>query len=206
MYRYLVALILLSLAAPAAADRCRARVNGSEIVVTEEDFPTFAEEVKGREKLLGWPARRWNRAWGTPVACNSGVLFDYLATTVPENDIAGYCLGETVDGFVLIPGERNYRGVCRKTICDRVNATADEALALSKSLARSAAETVTSPGAATAIAHKSGALILSGSASALVAEIGAKGSALFGALSAPATATAVGATVLTAGGAVYLCR
>lgn len=206
MYRHFALLILLSLAVPAAADRCRAFVNGSEIVVDEQNFPTFADEVKRRENLLGWPARQWNRAWGSPAACNSGVLFDYLATTVPENDIKPYCLSETVDGFVLVPGERNFRGLCRKTVCDRVNATADETVALSKSIARSAAETVTRPDTAVAIAHKSGALILSGSASALAADIGATGSTLVTALSAPTAAAAVGLTVLTVGGAVYLCR
>ncbi|MDF1727147.1 MAG: hypothetical protein P1U53_05280 [Sulfitobacter sp.] len=205
MFRTLLPFLLLTLSAPAWAENCRATVNGSDVVVVEENFPTFEDEVNTRERLLNWPSRKWNKAWGTPPACNSGVLFDYLATTVPENDITGYCLSTTEAGYVLIPGERNYRGLCRKTACERVNATKDETVALTASIARSAKEEVTKPGGATAIAHKSGAMILSGSASALAANIGTAGSTVATALATPAVAAAVGVTVLSVGGAVYLC-
>lgn len=206
MFRTFVTLSLFILAAPVWAENCRAVVNGSDVVVVEANFPSFTDEVKTRERLLNWPSRKWNKAWGTPPACNSGVLFDYLATTVPEDDITGYCLNETdEDGYVLIPGERNFRGLCKKTVCERVNATRDETVDLTASIARSARDKVTQPGGATAIAHKSGAMILSGSASALAANLSTAGTTVGAALATPAAMAAVGVTVLSVGGAVYMC-
>ncbi|MFG6606728.1 hypothetical protein [Sulfitobacter sp. 1A10444] len=48
-------------AAPASAERCRAEVNGAEVVVEAENFANFAEEVGTRERLLNWPARKWSK-------------------------------------------------------------------------------------------------------------------------------------------------
>ena len=207
MLRPLLALIFISVGTLVSAERCRALVKGSEIVVDSENFTTFSEDVKRREKVLNWPSRKWNKAWGSPPACNSGVLYDYLATTVPTEEIADYCLTST-DGFgyFLIPGPRNFRGLCRKTVCERVNTTVDETAEISKSIALGAAQTITEPGAARAIAHKSGALILSGSAGTITTNLGTTGSTLLTALSTPAALAAVGVSVLAVGGTVYMCR
>lgn len=207
MPRLLLILLFSCLANLAAAERCRAIVNGSEIVVDSENFSTFSNDVGRREKLLNWPSRKWNKAWGTPPACNSGVLYDYLATTVPTEEIAEYCLTSTEnDGYFLIPGPRNYRGLCRKTVCERVNTTVDETAAISKSIALGAAQAITEPGGASAIAHKSGALILSGSAGTIASNLGTTSTTVITALSTPAALAAVGVSVLAVGGTVYMCR
>jgi hypothetical protein len=135
------------------------------------------------------------------------VLYDYLATTVPDNQIEGYCLTQDdKTGFFLVPGERNFRGLCRTTVCERVNTTKAETLAVTKSIANAALTTVTGPAAAVAVAHKSGAMILSGSASTLITNLNATSSAVVTALSTPAALTAVGVSVLAVGGAVYMCN
>ncbi len=206
MLRPFLALLLMMSASAATAERCRAVVNGSEVVIEADNFATFAEDVKTREKLMRWPSARWNRAWGTPPACLSGVLYDYLATTVPDNQIEGYCLTQDdKTGFFLVPGERNFRGLCRTTVCERVNTTRAETLAVTKSIANAALTTVTDPAAAVAVAHKSGAMILSGSASTLITNLNATSSTVVTALSTPAALTAVGVSVLAVGGAVYMC-
>lgn len=207
MLRFMLVFIFVSFASHASAERCSALVNGSEIVVDSENFSTFADDVKRREKLLNWPSRKWNNAWGSPTACNSGVLYDYLATTVPTDEIADYCLTSADEtGYFLIPGPRNFRGLCSKTVCERVNTTVDETAAISKSIALGAVQTVTEPGAARAIAHKSGALILSGSVGTITTNLGTTGSALMAALSTPAVVAAAGVSVLAVGGTVYMCR
>lgn len=206
MLRLFLTLLLFLSASAAMAERCRAFVNGSEVVIEADNFATFAEYVKTREKLLNWPSAKWNRTWGTPPACLSGVLYDYLATTVPDSQIDGYCLTQDAEtGYFLVPGERNFRGLCRTTVCERVNTTKAETVAVSKSIASSAVATVTDPAAAVAVAHKSGAMILSGSASTLIANIGNTSSTVVTALSTPAALTAVGVSVLAVGGAVYMC-
>lgn len=207
MLRPLLALIIVFCASAASAERCRAVVNGSEVVVDSENFANFSDDVKRREKLLNWPARKWNKTWGTPAACDSGVLYDYLATTVPTEEIADYCLTSTEDsGYFLIPGLRNFRGLCRKTVCERVNTTVDETAEISASIAQGAVQAVTEPGGARAIAHKSGAMILSGTAGTITANLGTTGTTLMTALSAPAVLAAAGVSVLAVGGTVYMCR
>ncbi len=207
MLRLAFVVSLAFCASSARAERCSAVVNGSEVVVNSANFTTFADDVKRREKLRNWPSAKWNKAWGTPPACNSGVLYDYLATTVPTAEIADYCLTSTDDdGYFLIPGPRNYRGMCRKTVCERVNTTVDETTAISAAIARDALQKARAPGAASAVAHKSGALILSGTAGTIATNLGTTGTAVITALSTPVALAAVGVSVVAVGGTVYMCR
>lgn len=205
MYRTAAAVTLLFLAAPAMADQCRAFVNGDEVIVEADNFQTFAEDVKRREKLLNWPSRTWNRAWGAPVACDSGVLYDYLATTIPDDDIQGYCLTESPEsGFFLVPGERNFRGTCKKTFCEKVNTTKEQGLAVASSMTATLASNVKTAGL-NAIMHGSGAMIMTGSASSISTSLGTAGSSTLTALSAPAVLGAAAVSVVAVGGAVYMC-
>tara|TARA_R110002049_G_scaffold23545_3_gene83295 strand:- start:11546 stop:12163 length:618 start_codon:yes stop_codon:yes gene_type:complete len=202
MLRNLLVPLFIILATQASADRCRAVVNGSDVVIEAENFSTFSDQVGRRERMLNWPSRKWNSAWGTPPACNSGVLFDYLATTVPDDQIDGYCLTNTRDdGYFLIPGTRNFRGSCRRTFCERVNTTKQETVNITKSIAQTAMQ----PENLRAVAHKSGAMILTGGASALSANLATTGSTVVTALSTPAALAATGVSVVAVGGAVYMC-
>ena len=205
MFRITATITAILLSTPALADQCRAFVNGDEVIVEADNFQTFAEEVKTREKLLSWPTRTWNRAWGTPVACDSGVLYDYLATTIPDNDIEGYCLTESPDsGYFLVPGERNFRGICKTTFCEKVNTTKDQGKAVARSMTASLVENARTTGL-NAIKHGSGALIMSGTASSISTSLGTASSTAITALSTPAVLGAAAVSVVAVGGAVYMC-
>jgi hypothetical protein len=201
----ILAATLACTALPAWADQCRAFVNGEEVVVEAENFQTFSEEVKRRERLLSWPSRTWNRTWGAPVACDSGVLYDYLATTVPDDDITGYCLVSTEDnGYVLAPGERNFRGMCKTTLCEKVNTTKEQGKQVAATMAGVAAQNAREAGMS-AIKHGTGAMIMTGSASSLTTSLGTAGTSVMTALSTPAVLGAAAVSVVAVGGAVYMC-
>ena len=210
MTRMALALVLATLAAPDAAEnlRCLATINGSEVTVEYE--PGSAAPVTRRERALGWPGKAWNRAWGTPPACDSGVVIAYLGQTLAADEIEGYCLAEEDETgtFLLVPGERNFRGRCRKTACQRVNAAADDALAASGALARTVTDVATgrSDSRLSAVAHSSGAAILSGNAGPLSAALSGIGPGVMAILTAPATLAAAAVSVVTIGGAVYVCH
>lgn len=206
----LLALLVLSAAAPAWAEnqRCLSTVNGSPVVI--EYDPATAQPVTRRERLLGWPSRTWNRTWGEPPACDSGVVIAQLGQTLAADEITGYCLaGDPGDGtFLLVPGERNFRGRCRRTACERVNAAADDAVAASGTVARAVADVATgrSDSRLAAVAHSSGAAILTGNAGALGTALSGIGSSAMAVLTAPAAMAAAAVSVVTIGGAVYVCH
>ena len=104
-----------------------------------------------------------------------------------------------------VPGARNYRGYCKKTFCERVNTTKEETVEISKNIARSAVDRLSQPDNLRAVAHKSGAFILTGGASALSANLATTGSTLATALATPAALAATGVSVVAVGGAVYMC-
>jgi len=187
-------------------DRCRAFVNGSEIVVT---YAPDRVEATRRERAMSWPGRAWNRAWGTPPDCPSEVVITYLAVTVPEAQTEGYCLAASgADGsFLLVPGERNFRGRCRRTTCEVVDTTKDQALALAAGMARRATgqEEEEAPGGASLVSHASGALLATGTGGTVTALLQSLGGTVAGAVSTPALLTAGAVTVVALGGAVYVC-
>lgn len=203
----LLALTLAFLAGPVLAqDRaCIARVNHLDIVIAPgailaDPDPSF------RERLLTWPGNLWNRAWGQPVTCDSETTIAYLAGILALDEVDSHCLAEAPDedGWLLIPGERNFRGRCQRTICDRVNATAESGADLARSITRLATgEDVDSLGdGITALASTSGAMLLTGRSSVIMAALGQGAEALLAAFSAPTAAV----TVMAVGGAVYMCR
>ena len=208
MLRAALFLILFAIPAAAETSRCLATVNGSEVVVDYE--PASAAPVTRRERALGWPGRVWNRAWGTPPACDSGVLIAYLGQTLAADEIEGYCLAADAEAetFLLVPGERNYRGRCRRTACERVNAAAGDALAASGAVARTVTDIATgrSDSRLSAVAHSSGAAILSGNAGPISTALSGIAPSVVAVLTAPATLAAAAVSVVTIGGVVYVCH
>lgn len=201
--------VLLAAALPAfAEDFCRANVNSTELLVDRDALATEPAQIGIAERTLAWPSRGLSRLRGESPACDSQTLIAFLANEVPAGDIQGYCLlpDESL-GFILVPGERTFRGRCLKTTCDRINAARDAAL----NVAGAATDIVsgrdpdeTRP---EAVLHASGAAILSGSAASVLSSLGAGASAtLSAALAAPAVAGAAAVSVVAIGGTVYLCR
>ena len=216
---------------------CVARINDSPIVIDDASLGDAAPKPSARDRLLGWPGRTWDRALGNPVECDSARILAYLSRSIPEDEVDGYCLAEGAEGsgWLLVPGERNRRGHCRTTTCEKVNMAKEEALSATASLARTitgtggsgsgGADSGSGTGAAGAdtpaedaarddirshgILHSSGAAIVTGAAgamsSSLTSTLSSAGAAMVPVLTAPATLAAAAVSVVAVGGAVYVC-
>ncbi len=205
------ALVLALLAAPALAqDRaCIARVNHLDIAIAPGAIIADPDPSL-RERLLAWPGNLWNRAWGQPVACDSETTIAYLAGVLALDEVEAHCLAEAPGdgGWLLVPGERNFRGRCHRTFCDRVNETAGTGADLARDITRLAtgADVDSLGEGVTAFASTSGAAMLTGRSSLLLTALGHGAEALVTLLSAPAAAGTAAVTVVAIGSAVYVCR
>ena len=200
----LAALGLMLGCTAASAQQCRTFVNGSEIVVDASAVDTGGSTENLRERALRWPSKTWNKAWGTPPPCKSSVTIAYLAQNAPEVDVAAHCLSTLEDGsFLLVPGKRNYRGLCRKTVCERVNTTKEEAIGITGRVVGTVKDTVAG---VSSVAHSSGATLLTGSTSYIASQLGSAGSTALTAAATPTTLTVVALGAVGIGGAIYLCR
>lgn len=202
---FLAALALPSLAS-AEVQHCRAEVNGQEVVVDYENDEVKDFSVSRRESLSRLPQRTWNWAWGTPPTCNSTVLIEYLGQALAADEIDDYCLDPSEgSGFILVPGERTYRGRCAKTTCERVNTTAREATNLAGFFAGTLLGTNETGQTLKTVTHSTGATYLLGNGSALSGAFQSAGGAVATALSAPTVLAATAASVAVVGGVVYVC-
>jgi hypothetical protein len=204
--RVLLALLLAVLAGAAQAQSCVARVNAQELIVVPEAVGAPAASL--RERLLMWPSRSWDRAWGERVACDSATITRFLANTMQLDQTEGYCLArDEAEGWLLVPGARSYRGRCTRTVCDRVEMVAEGALGLGRSILDLAAGGPVRSGAdaVTAVAHGTGAYLVTGQAPAVASSLGQAAGTLTAALGTPAAVGATAVTVMAVGGAVYLC-
>ena len=202
-----LALAMIAGAASAEPARCRAYVNATEVVIDYD--PAALPPVSRRERILDWPVRTWDRAWGAPPQCDSQTIIAFLSMNLPQEEIGGYCLVQdpTDDSYLLVPGERNYRGHCQKTICDRVNATRESVQATMGAISRAVAATARLDRMTYgAVSHSSGALIASGSETYLATTLQGAGSAVTAALASPVVLSAASASAVVVGGAVYICR
>jgi hypothetical protein len=204
--------MLLTVAATAAAAQernCVARVNQQNIIIVAGTVIDGKPRVTWRERMLNWSSRQWNETWGKPVACDSATTIAFLAGMMSVEDTAGYCLVETADetGYLLVPGTANFRGMCRATACDRVNMLRDEAVGVAARLTEivTGRQVETASDGIAAVAHGSGAMLLSGQTPIVVEALGQTAAGLGTALASPAAVAAAGVTVVAVGGAVYLC-
>ncbi|WP_432255958.1 hypothetical protein [Limimaricola sp. AA108-03] len=196
-----------ALPAQAEETHCRASVNGRETVVTYDDSIDFETELGTRERMSRWPGKVWNKAWGSPPACDSRVLFTYLAVELPPEETDGYCLQPDPDddGWLLVPGTRGTTAQCSITTCDRVNAAVDTGTTLAGLMLApppTPAEAVAEP---ERLLHSSGALVLKGTAEWLATSIGTAAPGVTAALTGPVALGAAAASVVVIGSAVYVC-
>lgn len=199
---------LLALPLPAEERACVTRVDHLDIVIAPGAIPAEGEAGLG-ERLLSFPRGVWNRAWGRPAVCDSSTTIAFLAGVLALSEVDRHCLARAPGdgGWLLIPGERNFRGRCRRTFCDRVNATAEDAAGLGRLVALLA--TGQDPGAAaglTAAVGASGSAMVSGEAGTIIGALGEAATALTAALAAPEAAAAAAVTAIAVGGTVYLCH
>ncbi|WP_210527809.1 hypothetical protein [Rubellimicrobium arenae] len=204
--KLLLGLLLAVIASAAQAQSCVARVNAQELIIVPDAMG--APSAGLRERLRMWPSRTWDRAWGDRVQCDSAAIIHFLGTTMRIDETEGYCLAQDDEnGWLLVPGARNYRGRCTKTVCDRVNVVAGATEALGTTMMSLAAgrRVQTDSDAVTAVAHGTGAVLVSGQAPAVAASLGQSAAALGTALTVPAAAGAAAVTVIGVGGAFYFC-
>lgn len=204
--RLLLAVLFAAFAGAAQAQSCVASVNAQELILVPEAMGAPSPGL--RERLLTWPQRSWDRAWGERVACDSAAIMHFLATTTQLDQTEGYCLAQDeAEGWLLVPGARNFRGRCTKTVCDRVNVVAGQAVGLGAAIAGLVAGRPIESGgdAVSAVAHGTGAMLVTGQAPAVATSLGQAAGTLGTALSTPAAAGAAAVTVMAVGGAVYLC-
>ena len=204
--RLLLAFLLAALPGAALAQRCAARVNAQELILVPQAMGAPSPGL--RERLLMWPSRRWDRAWGERVACDSAAVMHFLATTMRLDQTEGYCLAQDeAEGWLLVPGEANFRGRCTKTVCDRVNTVAGAGTSVGQSILGLATGRRVQSGtdAVTAVAHGTGAYRVTGQASAVSTALGQAGASVAAALGTPAAIGATAVTVVAVGGAVYMC-
>ncbi|TNC50730.1 hypothetical protein FHG66_07065 [Rubellimicrobium rubrum] len=204
--KFILVLMFSLMGAAAQAQSCAARVNSQELIIVPEAMGAPSPGL--RERLRMWPSRTWDRTWGERVDCDSAAIVHFLATTMRLDQTEGYCLAEDDwHGWLLVPGARNYRGRCTKTVCDRVNVVAGGMELLGKTMMSLAAgrRVDSDSEAVTAVAHGTGAVLVSGQAPAVAASLGQSAATLGAALSVPAAAGAAAVTVIGVGGAFYLC-
>ncbi len=191
----------------AAAQTCTVRVNALDVEIDEGFFADDDLDATRRERLLGWPRRSLSRALGNPPPCQSDTVLVFMAELTEIYRAEGYCLqyGDADSGFLLIPGERNFRGRCTRTTCDRVQGAAAEMIRLSEGVSTIFGE----PPDPDEIARSdsAGAMLVSGSERFIRRRLNnAASGAFLTALSAPPVAAATAVTVVAVGGGVFLCR
>ena len=198
-------------AGPLAAQpqTCVARVNHQDLIIVEGAVVDGDLQPSLRERLLTWPGRSIDRLMGETPDCDSAVTMAFLAGMQALDQTDGYCLaeGDAGEGWILVPGDRNFRGRCRVTVCDRVNAARDGSLALAARITELATgQEVDDLGSGVrAVAHGSGAMLVTGQAPAIVQALGQGATAAGAALSSPTVAAAAAVSVVAIGGAVYVC-
>ena len=205
---YCIAAVLSVFAATAAhADVCDIRVNAMDLPVDSEQFSAEDTTPTRRERMLAWPNQRLSRLRGNIPPCPSNVTLTFLAELEGLPDTDGYCMaeGDADTGWLLIPGERNFRGRCSVSACERVVGTAADLQGLTTTITQFAYGERTSDDT-TSVAHASGALLMSASRTALQRTLKTGAStALAAAMSSPSAIAATALTVTVVGGTVWLC-
>lgn len=205
--RLLLAGLIALAAGAASAQTCVARVNAQELIIVPDAIE--APRAGLRERLAMWPSRTWDRAWGERVACDGATVTAFLARTMQLDQTEGYCLAsDDAEGWLLVPGNADYRGRCRATACERVNAAAGAAGGVARVVASVATGgRVEGVGdGVTAVAHGTGAMLLTGGPAAIAASLGEAAASVSAAVAAaPIAAGAAAVTVIAVGGGVYLC-
>ena len=151
--------------------------------------------------------------WKNGDECLGPVVLRYFTPELTAAEREVFCLqydDETNQYKGFSVGERNANWHCKKPsrLCGFVNANKEKALTLVGVGAGAVTGTgvVTTAAGITAVAHSSGAVILTGSSGYIAGTLGSIGATSVGILSAPATIAATAAAVVTVGGAVYFCR
>lgn len=198
-----VALAVLA-GAPALAQDCTVRVNAMDVVV---NTAFYGDGTTIRENMLSWPRRSLDRLTGAIPPCTSDVALAFMAGLEGLPNTDGYCLaeGNAQTGWLMVPGDRDYRGRCEMSTCQRINMAADEAIAMTD---RMVLRLYQPPNPDSELmAHASGALVLTLGQRAIQQTIEDYGvAALAALLTAPEALGAASLSVVAVGGTMWLCN
>ncbi len=201
--------IVLAMALPMAAQaaECSVRVHAIDIVIDDAQFTDDDLSVSSGEKLLTAPSRLWSGLTGRLPRCSSDVTLTFMAGLMETYTPHGYCLeyGDREVGYLLLPGERNFRGRCVKTTCERIDAAAEDLSAITDSIRH----VFGTPPSLDEIARSEtmGALALKGTDRFVRSSLNTVASQrLTSALAAPEVLGAAAVTVVALKGAAFLCR
>lgn len=186
--RKLLPLVMVGLFAPtiAMAELCQVRIEAFDFRIDPE---VLEADANWREGLLTLP--RWSRER----TCNSAEIYAFMEGLA---DLDGKCMAYADDdaGYVFLTGERNFRGRCAKTACERVNDTKENLGALTLAIMGKVVDIAE---------HPTGAVIVSGASDTIIASIGSASSAAVAALSTPTVLAVTTVSAVAVGGAVYIC-
>lgn len=190
----------------ATAQYCLSNIDSEPVhVIYDADEDQLYENYTFREIFFGATEK---------ITCPAFVSLRIMTPDLNDLERSVFCLSydeeqDTIVGFAK--GERDAYLICKEPavpLCDRVNATKEEALTivgLGAGATAGASAAATAAGV-TAVTHSSGAVILTGSSGYIAGTLGTVGTGLIGVLTAPVTLTAAAVSVVAVGGAVYLCQ
>jgi hypothetical protein len=199
--RVLISALALLCAASAAQAKPQACLTSLEGFPTALKYDTSDAELKQnrsfRERMFG--------GYGG-ITCPGYVTLRAMTPGLSDSERSVFCLhydakAKTYTGFA--EGPRDAYVNCAapgSAFCERVNASAETAMAIASYGATAAGQA-----ALNTVTHGSGAVILSGSGSAVAGNLGTFGTSVASVLSAPGTLAAAAVTVVAVGGLVYVC-
>ncbi|MDP1548245.1 MAG: hypothetical protein Q8L87_19700 [Anaerolineales bacterium] len=199
-------LFLCSSGAMANIISCNTSVDGNLISLEyDDDESVLYENYSFREIFF--------RGWGE-VTCPAFITLRHLTPDLSDSERSVFCLNydneqKTIAGYTI--GERNAYLECRepsRTFCERVNDSKDAAIAITgvAAGATGGATLATAGTGVTAVAHSSGAVILTGAGGYIAGTLASIGAGALAILTSPITITATAVSVVAVGGAVYICK
>lgn len=199
--RFLVA-TLLALPSASWALECTTSIVGKQVKINYEKDQEFRSRAGIRDRVVS----NWRHL------CPGYAVLRHMTPNLTNKQRELFCLNydEKTRGYIgLSRGERDGYWQCTSpnSLCESINTSKEEAMAIAGALAGTAAgATAVSTGAGiSAVAHSSGAMILTGSAGYMAGTLGSASATLLGVLTAPATASAAVITIAAFGSAVYVC-
>lgn len=209
IFRYLIPLLFFlggPLGVSAETISCNSKIHGKSISLQYEDTDKeLFSNYTFREIFL--------RGWGE-ITCPAFVTLRHLTPGITDAERSIFCLNfekdtKTFTGYSV--GQRNAYLVCTKPskkFCERVNESKDAAIAITGAAfgAAGSAALVTAGTGVTAVAHSSGAVILTGAGGYIAGTLASIGAGALAILTAPAAIAATTISVVAVGGSVYLCK
>jgi hypothetical protein len=195
-----LALTLMSTTAPTAAEptMCNTRINGKDIILGyDKEEARLSESYSRREHMATRVGRH---------DCPSYVVLRSLTPELTDDQRLPFCLRhddktDSVAGYDL--GDRDAWGRCKvasASLCSRVNQATGAAGAITSTAARK------SVAGLHALPDASGAVIVSGTGSAISGALASLGGAAAVVAASPVLLTGAAVSVVAVGGTVYACR